>query len=144
MIPLFYNNGNLPPGIYIANLPEIEARFAYNPRRIKLFRALKKVVKILAECNCLELFLDGSFITNTAEPNDYDICWEPVGVRPTVKLKEILKNLEHSKKEYLGDIFVRLPQPPFYFDHVIEWQKDRDGNTKGIIKLPIGKNHDQE
>jgi hypothetical protein len=139
MIPPFDDKGNLPPGVHIATLAEIEGRFVTNLGRKRLFNALKKVVKIFEKCNCQEIYLNGSFITIADEPNDYDICWEPTGISPTAELKVILEDLEAAKMKYLGDIFVRFPVPPFYFDHVIEWQKDRNGNAKGIIRIELGK-----
>ena len=30
-----------------------------------------------------------------------------------------------------------FPQPPFYFDYVIEWQKDKNGNPKGLVKIHL-------
>ncbi len=141
MIPLFNNDGNLPPGIHEAGIEEIGERFAYNSQRRRLFSKLLKVVSILKGCGCKEVYLNGSFIANEPFPNDYDLCWEPTGIVPTPELKVFLKDVRDRKKRYLGDIFVRLPQAPFYVDHVIAWQRDRDGNHKGLIKI-VWHDHD--
>lgn len=142
MIPTFDANGNLPPGIHLARANEIRKRFAYNSERQRLFKGLLKVLTILQNCECQDVYLNGSFITDEPFPNDYDLCWEPTGVLPTPELESFLKLKNERKSKYYGDIFVRLPQPPFYFDHVTEWQKDRDGTPKGLIKIPLEDNHD--
>ena len=141
MIPSFNGDGNLPPDIHQATVEEIGERFAHNPHRMRLFSGLLKVVSILKECECREVYLNGSFVTNEPFPNDYDLCWEPTGIVPTPELKAFLKDVTGRKVRYLGDIFIRLPQAPFYVDHVIDWQKDRDGKRKGLVKI-IWHDHD--
>lgn len=135
MIPEFDPNGNLPVGTHDATLAEIKARFAYNDRRRQLFEAMEKVVLIFRSAKCPEMFLDGSYITSKLEPGGYDFCWEPTGIIPTEDLRGLFREKAERKKIYLGDIFPRLPQPPYFPDHVIEWQTDRDDNPKGIIRI---------
>ena len=142
MIPAFDANGNLPPGIHLATVNEIRKRFAHNSKRQRLFEGLLKILTLLRSCECKEIYLNGSFITDEPFPNDYDLCWDSAGVVPTRELKSFLEQKRIRKSKYLGDIFVRLPQPPFYFDHVVEWQKDRDGKAKGLIKILLEDNHD--
>lgn len=127
-------------GVHDATLPEIEERFAYSERRKQLFIAMEKVVLMLRGAKCPEIFLNGSYITTKPEPGDYDLCWEPTGVVPTEDLRKLFQEKTERKKIYLGDIFPRLPQPPYFPDHVIEWQTDRDDTPKGIIR--IVENHD--
>jgi hypothetical protein len=135
MILAFDENGNLPPGIHLATVSEIQQRFAYNPQRWRLFDGLIRVLSMLKGCGCQDIYLNGSFVTDEPFPNDYDLCWEPTAVIPTPELRSFLKNRKGRKSRYYGDIFVRLPQPLIYFDHVIEWQKDRNGIPKGLIKI---------
>jgi hypothetical protein len=131
----FDKNGNLPPGIHIATIQEVEAHFTHNIQRKKLFKALLKVLEILQGCNCREVYLNGSFITVKSEPGDYDLCYEPTGIKGTPEFKQFLEKREMRKKEYLGDIFPRMPQPPYEADHVEDWQTDRNGEVKGIIRI---------
>lgn len=146
MIPDFDTNGNLPPGIHSATLAEVESKFAHNTKRKELFAALSEVIKILSEANCQEVHLDGSFITTKEEPGDYDLCFEPTGLKPTESLRALLANRENRKTEYLGDIFVRMPEPPYYLDHVRDWQKDgrNEDVIKGIIKIDLRAKGDAE
>lgn len=135
MILEFDQNGNLPPGIHVATIQEVEARFTNNIQRKRLFQALLKVLGILRGCNCPEVYLNGSFITTKSEPEDYDLCYEPTGINGTEEFKQFLETRETRKKEYLGDIFPRMPQPPYETDHVEDWQIGRDGEVKGIIRI---------
>jgi hypothetical protein len=139
VIPDFDTNGNLPPGVHKASLAEVEHRFAHNATRKALFVGLARVVAILSEAKCPEVHLDGSYITTKEEPDDYDLCFEPTGLKATEELRKFLSNKEGRKTEYLGDIFVRMPEPPYYVDHVTHWQKDgrNDDIIKGILKIEL-------
>jgi hypothetical protein len=129
----------MPPGIHTVTLAEVEAKFAHNVKRKYLFVGLARVVGILIEANCPEVFLDGSYITKKEEPGDYDLCFEPTGLQPTELLRVLLSSKENRKAEYLGDIFTRLPVPPYYHDHVAEWQRDgrNDDVVKGILRIDL-------
>jgi hypothetical protein len=146
VIPSFDTNGNLPPGVHPATLAEVERKFAHNAKRKELFTGLAGVIKILREANCQEVHLDGSFITTKEEPGDYDLCFEPTGLQPTEPLRAFLANKENRKTEYLGDIFVRMPEPPYYVDHVRSWQKDgrNDDVVKGILKIDLKAEDDTQ
>lgn len=139
VIPPFDTHGNLPPGVHPATLVDVEHRFAHNCKRRLLFAGLARVVAILREANCPEIYLDGSFITSKEEPGDFDLCFEPTGVTPTDDLFVLLNNKTDRKGEYLGDIFVRMPQPPYFFDHVQIWQVDgrNDDAAKGILRIRL-------
>lgn len=147
VIPEFDEKGNLPEGVHDATVEEVRARFAYNPTRQKLFDAFLEVLEILQSCKSPEVHLDGSFITTKEEPSDYDMCWESTGVEPTDELREFLELREQRKERYLGDIFLRIPQPPYFYDHVEHWQSDsrQDDVVKGIIRINLGGEvNDQE
>ena len=70
----------LPAGIHEADLKSIKVRFAYNQRRRVLFGGIFQASVNLAVSGCRRLFLDGSFVTDKLEPNDFDACWDPQGV----------------------------------------------------------------
>jgi len=101
VIPEFDDNNNLPPGIHDATMAEVQARFAHNEKRKQLFAGLEEVISILKDCNCPEVFLDGSFITQKEQPNEL--------------------------------------VPPFYVNHVNDWQKDgrNDDVAKGILRIDL-------
>src|SRR5262245_35713043 len=82
MIPPFQSNGNLPSGIHVADWPEFVARFGTTPRRLALLSGLRAALDSLHDAGCLSVYVDGSFVTSKADPNDFDACWDVSGVDP--------------------------------------------------------------
>ena len=73
MIPPFNEHGYLPPGIHPATLDEIEARFGHESelRRVQM-QSLRWLVDIARRIGVLRLIVNGSFVTDSYEPNDVD------------------------------------------------------------------------
>ena len=111
MIPDFDKDGNLPSGIYQATLVEIEAKFTSNLKRKGHFEHLKLLIDDLIAIGCKTIYIDGSFITKKALPNDIDICWESKGVNliNAKKTMPILWDFSNGRyeqqKKYHADIF---------------------------------------
>ncbi len=137
MIPGFDKLGNLPPGIHHASLKEIEQRFVLTAHRKYLFGGLRRLLESLQNAGCTTFYLDGSFITKKEEPGDYDCIWDPTGVTGELD-KDLLKSLEVRKAKYFGDIFVYIPEHGG-FPYLEYFQKDKDDNPKGIIKIDLRK-----
>jgi hypothetical protein len=141
---LQYNaKGNLIPGIYILSMEEFEEVFGYNEYRKLLIKGIKKGIEHLKNCGCTTIYVDGSFVTRKEIPGDFDICWEHEGM-DIEKLQNEYKTLvtfdnerELQKKEYQGEFFpARINASPFdiYFNF---FQKDKDGNPKGMVQINI-------
>ena len=147
-IPKLNSNGELPPGIYISTVAEVELIFgSTSERRKKLMAGLKTVISIFKKAGVNKIFLDGSFTTNKIEPADIDGCWSMIGVN----LKKLdprfwdIKNLEEKEKnrnelrELFGiDFFVTgvIERKsgklfPFFF------QRNLDNEPKGIIQINL-------
>jgi hypothetical protein len=92
------------------------------------------MVFALRSAGCVDIYLDGSYITNKAEPADYDAVWEFKGVDNTVD--PILRDgtPEQIRRKYFGDVFCRMPEISGR-DHFVFFQTDRDGVPKGIVKI---------
>jgi hypothetical protein len=73
MIPPFNENGYLPPGIHKASLEEIAERFGRQSdvRRDEM-ESLRWLMVLLKQLDVQRLVLNGSFVTDEAEPNDVD------------------------------------------------------------------------
>jgi len=99
----------------------------------------KKVISILRECNCPEVYLDGSFTTHKEEPGDYDLCYEPKGIVATERFRQFLDEYKKNKEKYLGDIFVHMPEPPYQINLTEFWQTDtrQDDVVKGILRIEL-------
>jgi transposase len=83
MIPKFDERGNLPPGIHHATWSEIVTRYATSTRRRDLLDGLLDALRSLKAAGCATAYLDGSFVTAKAHPDDFDACWESAGVVPS-------------------------------------------------------------
>jgi hypothetical protein len=139
MIPNFDDNGNLPPGIHLATLDEIEERFVYNSCRQILFGGLKILTRELQQANCPLFYLNGSFVTNKEFPNDYDACYEIEDINQSIDplLLNPFAQLSEIKIKYKGDVFPRIPELLKGLDHLEIFQSDIDANVKGIIAINL-------
>jgi len=73
MIPPFNDAGYLPPGIHGATLEEVTQRFGQGSelRRIQM-ESLHWLVDLTRRAKVLRIVVNGSFVTDLAEPNDVD------------------------------------------------------------------------
>src|ERR1700734_896085 len=67
--------GALPPGDHRATLGEIGSRFGFTPRRSWLLKGLRAAVKAFWLAGIEDIFIDGSFCTDKADPGDVDGYW---------------------------------------------------------------------
>lgn len=131
----------LPPGIHWATMEEIEARFGQTERRAWLFEGVLAVTKALRKANCAQVFLDGSFVTEKLEPNDFDGCWDATGVSATLLdpvLLDFANGRANQKQKYRGEMFVagfaNLSAETF----LDFFQRDRfTGAAKGIVGIKL-------
>jgi hypothetical protein len=147
MIPEFNHNGNLPNGIHLTTIEEIEERFGYNLKRKKLITGLKKLINDFKEkTDCTQLFIDGSFVTNKLLPNDIDVCWASDGELDyeTIEIKmPILFDFQNGRRnqqnEYSCDIFpaylIEQGSQKLFIDF---FQIDKITNErKGILQINL-------
>ncbi len=143
MISPFDRRGNFPPGIHAATWPEFVARFGGTVHRTKLLDGLWRAMASLRDAGCKRLYIDGSFVTAKQVPNDFDGCWELEGLDPE-KLDETLLAFDHNrtaqKQKYFSELFVAdWRAEPSGTCFVEFFQRDRDGNNKGIIAIDLRK-----
>src|SRR4051794_20436335 len=76
-IPDYDAGGVLPPGVHLCTMDEIKERFARfqtSDRRLRLYRQLAEYVdKAWDSLAVRALVIDGSFVTDKAEPRDIDL-----------------------------------------------------------------------
>ena len=132
----------LPPGIHAAALEEIEARFAYNPRRRELYAGLIEASVCLAAAGCRTVVLDGSYVSAKALPADYDACWDPEGM-DFGKLDPIFADFDNGRAnqkarfggEFFPSILMEVGSGRAFIDF---FQVDRfTGKQKGILSITI-------
>ncbi len=143
MIPDFVDTGGpwevLPPGIHDASLEEIKDRFVKNTQRQELFEGIVRGCSALKIAGCSTVYLDGSYITDKPVPDDFDICWNPVGVDDS-KIDPVLLDFSNNRKDqklkYGGEFFpsnVYAENTHIFIDY---FQIDKyTGKKKGIIRI---------
>lgn len=147
-IPTLTTGGELPPGIHMATLEEVDAIFGTaNERRQMLMKGLKKALALLEKGNVSKVFIDGSFVSDKDEPNDIDGCWSTISADASkldsrfwdFKDEVDFQNKRLSLKQEFGiDFFIAeisegdsgRPFPEFF-------QTNRDGGAKGIIEVRL-------
>jgi hypothetical protein len=78
MLPAFDEHGNLPSGIHICTMPELEARFGTgSPERQVETTELRVFVTWAKAAGVARLIVDGSYVTSKESPNDVDVVILP-------------------------------------------------------------------
>ena len=76
-IPPLNASGFLPPGIHSATLDEIRAAYGSNIPRSDRCTGLEEFVSLVRGINLIRyVYVDGSFTTNKAAPDDVDVVIE--------------------------------------------------------------------
>ncbi len=143
MLPAFTSKGLLPPGLHRATWDELCSRFGGARRRERLLQGLLRVAMNLRDAGAVNLWLDGSFVTNKPNPNDFDGVWDPsrVDLRkvdPVLIDQDDLRNGRlRQKAKYHGELMVSsierrsgLPFEQFF-------QQTPEGDVKGIVLLDL-------
>jgi hypothetical protein len=158
MIPDFDANGNLPSvGLIRPTIQEFEARFANaNAEKVRkeIYEGYKKYCNSLICLGAVSIqWIDGSYTTTKAAPNDIDLVVHFDGMR--IHNNVDLQN--HFKKLVDGNEMKRLyrchPQfvlvypksePDLYsyyllrYNYWLKWfSRDREGNKKGLIEFDL-------
>jgi hypothetical protein len=129
----------LPPGIHWSFLAEVGATFATNDHRLRLFEGFTSVAGALRKAGCSTIYLDGSFTTDKALPEDFDGCWDPTGVEVS-KLDPVLLDFTNhraaQKKKYLGEMFLSITSEASGQTFLDYFQTEKHtGEKKGIIGI---------
>lgn len=135
------STGNLPPGERAAEWVEIVERFGTTPWRRQLSAELACALRDLRAAGCKRASVDGSFITTKEQPGDFGACWDIDGVDFDA-IDEVLLTFDAGrgtqKAKYRGELFpadaAADPLGTMFRDF---FQRDRDGNRKGIIVIDL-------
>ena len=131
MIPGFNERGCLPPGIHGATLEEVAERFGKVPelRRTEM-ASLRWLVDVARRAGVLRVVVNGSFVTDSYEPNDVD-CALLIGADypqdPTADA-ELQQGLPFIQAEL-------LTQEAFDYFVGTFFGTDRRGVPKGVIEV---------
>jgi hypothetical protein len=131
MIPEFDANGCLPPGVHVASLDEVQARFGSGSEvRQAQMESLRWFLEAIRPYAVDRIVLNGSFVTAAPEPNDVDVA---------VLLRRPL-GISEEQEEQLIRGFAFLHVQIFgrsVFDEFVDvvFANDRFGQTKGMIEV---------
>ena len=140
MIEFDSRTGYLPAGVHRLTVSEVARLFAWNARRQFLFDGLSRALSNLQFAGCRAVIVDGSFVTTKEEPGDWDAAFDPVGVIAK-RLDPILLKHDDGRRamraKYLGDLFpwTSVASSVTGSLYCQFFQKDRDGNPKGIVEV---------
>lgn len=140
MMSVFTAEGELPPGIHYATWEEIFDCFGKTEYRRTLLNGMLSAFRALQHAGCTLIFLDGSFVTLEANPNDYDGCWEIEGVCLELLdpiLLDFTNESKAQKKKFGGELYPMLPasdDQPALFQ---VFQCSREGRPKGIVAMRL-------
>ena len=133
MIPDFDERGYLPPGIHIASLDEVEARFGRDAEiRCAQMDSFRWLVELVQRSGAERLIVNGSFVTDLVEPNDVDcaVLLSDDYPQDPDAADELADGLPFIDLQLLEDAEFAILVGEFF-------ATDRDENPKGVIEVPI-------
>jgi hypothetical protein len=78
MLPPFDDHGNLPIGIHLCTIEELEARFGSgSEERATEMSELLQFIEAAKRAGVRRLLVNGSFVTGKLAPNDVDVVFLP-------------------------------------------------------------------
>lgn len=140
-IPDFDEDGNLPPGVHLVGLRDVQKRLVWNPDRRILFAGLRRALACLAVAGVRRAIVAGSFASGEPYPRDVDGFWV---YEPGVDLRALDPAL-------IGETAPRMAmRTRFGVDFLVCWTgwkgpeaqelirffaSDQQGNRRGILLL---------
>ncbi len=141
-IPKFRADGYLPEGLHPASEAEVSFRFCSSSRRRRrlVFR-VRRWVELARRIGCPRLLIDGSFVTDKAEPGDIDaVIFLPPNFQQQIeKGSEAAIELEEM-------ILTRRPEEIFAAEDEDDWNdwveffsrtREADGRRKGLVEVKL-------
>ncbi len=133
MIPPFQDNGYLPPGLHEASLDEVEARFGLESeiRRAQM-ESIRWLVELAKSAKIVRLVINGSFVTDSYEPNDVDcvVLLGPDDLRDFDAEEELLAGLPFLQIDL-------VKQQEFDMMTGVIFASDRREVPKGLVEVSL-------
>jgi hypothetical protein len=138
MIPNFTESGELPSGVYYPTWKEFISKYGYNEHRKNLIAGLLVGLRILKDCGCEDIYIDGSFITIKIEPKDIDVCYNTTFLNFEKLDKNNPEFFDPKKGKYLqnkkyGCDFITYNS--YETDIITFLSYNRNNEPKGILKF---------
>jgi hypothetical protein len=133
VIPEFNDLGYLPPGVHIATIDEVVARFGHgDAQREAQAESLQWLLSLCQEAGVSRMLINGSFVTSRVEPNDVDIALlqGPDYVASSNAAAEIRQGLP-----FLDIKVVAVDDYEFFLRSL--FVRDRARIAKGVIEVSL-------
>jgi hypothetical protein len=141
-IPRFRPDGYLPEGLHMASEAEVIFRFGSSSRRRRrLVIRIQRWIGLACRVGALRLLVDGSFVTDKADPDDIDtVIWLPANFQEQVE-QEMDAALELEEM-----ILTRRPEEIFAAEDESDWNawidffsrtREADGRRKGLVEVAL-------
>jgi hypothetical protein len=141
-VPAFREDGYLPEGLHRASEGEVIAHFGVStPRRVYLVGRLRRWLELAREVGARRFFIDGSFVTEKAEPGDVDaVVWLPDSFREQVSAGR------PEAIELQAMVSAREPRELFAAYSVEMWDgwleffsrtREPDARRKGVVEIAL-------
>lgn len=145
MIPQFTEDGLLPPGVHETDLEELREKMGWSRKRRELLEGLEEALELMSTGGVVQVYLDGSFVTDKDRPNDIDGCYdlaEDVTAENLGRLAPIFPpnpgGRAEAKRRFGVDFFPAAAtelgsgQPFLRF-----FQTDREGRERGVLSVKL-------
>lgn len=142
VLPPFEASGDLPCGVHTASWDELCARFGDTPKRAALLEGLLSGAQSLHAAGVRVLWVGGSFVTNKAEPGDFDAAWDMNGidgrkVDPLLIDFDDLRSGRLKQKAKFGGEFLPGTEAKSGLPFQAYLQQKSDGGRRGIVRLDL-------
>ena len=133
MIPALTEHGYLPPGLHVASIEDVVARFGVgSEQRETQAQSLLWLMPLCRRAGITKLLINGSFVTDRLEPNDVDcvLLAGPAYQGGSTEANELRQGLP-----FLEIKIVNTHDYGFFSD--VLFATDRDMIPKGMIEVQI-------
>jgi hypothetical protein len=142
-LPEFNEAGDLPEGMHSATLAEVVARFGVgSARRQEVTDRLVRIHELALRTGELDrLVIFGSYVSDTAEPNDVDVVLVMHdGFHPDQCPPESAALFDHARATAELGASVFWIRPGMLLgesldDFLAHWQIKRDGRRRGLVEV---------
>lgn len=144
-LPIFNKFGDLPPGVYVATIEEVTARFGSGAaRRNTATQNLLRIYEVARAIGKVQRFIIfGSYVTSKDAPNDVDVILvmtDDFNVAACDELARTLFDHEAATAEFGASIF--WIRPSHIIGETVDafvtfWQRKRDKTLRGIVEIPL-------
>ena len=134
----FNTKGNLYKTVDLT-FRQFRKAFGTNPGRLEKINAAVSFFKIFSSCGCKLVCIGGSFVSTKEHPGDIDLCFDVTSVNFEQLKKRLPEYFDFNKR---GEIRGYTGCHIWDFDatstRLLDMlEEDRDGNSKGLVRLKL-------